>query len=313
MQVEAPEVGILRAREYECGKIKGAVDQICSAVDLHVKPGSRVLLKPNLVSGRGKEHLACTHPVFIRAVAEWFVDHGAVLSIGDSPAFGSAQGVMQATGITDALKGLPIKQADFAKSVKVRLNGGVAVDIASQPLECDMLVNLPKVKAHSQLYVTLAIKNYFGTVVGFQKPVWHLRYGNQEDRFASHIIDLLAVLPGGITLVDGITAMHKTGPVAGEPYPLGLLAGSLNPVAVDTAFLKVLGLDNAKSFIWQECVARQMAGAKYDLLKFPLLDPTDVQVTDFRAPEMLLAVSFNPFRMLVSAVRRQLARIQESS
>ncbi len=313
MQIKAPEVGILRVKEYECGKIKGAVDQICNAVDLHVKSGSRVLLKPNLVSGRGKEHLACTHPVFIRAVSEWFLDHGAVLSIGDSPAFGSAQGVMQATGITDALKGLPIKQADFTKSVKVRLGGGVAVDIARQPLECDLLVNLPKVKAHSQLYVTLAIKNYFGTVVGFQKPVWHLRYGNQENRFASHIVDLLAVLPGGITLIDGITAMHETGPLAGKPYPLGLLAGSLNPVAVDTAFLQVLGLDNAKSFIWQECVARQMTGARYDLLRFPLLDPADVQVTDFRAPEMLMSVSFNPFRMLVSGGRRLLAGIKESS
>ena len=136
-----------------------------------------------------------------------------------------------------------------------------------------------------------------------------MRYGDREDSFASHIVDLLAVLPGGITLIDGITAMHETGPVGGKPYPLGLLAGSLNPVAIDTTFLKVLGLNKEKSFIWRECAARNLTGANYETLQFPLLDPADSRVADFRVPEMLLSVSFNPFRMLVSAARRLMARI----
>ena len=309
MQLEATDVGILRIVKYERRQVKKAIDELCKTAGLQVNPGSKVLLKPNLVRGMGREHPACTHPVFIRAVAEWCVDCGGEVSIGDSPAFGSGPGVMQATGITEALQGLPVRQVDFHQSVRVKLGGGVTVDIARPALECDMLVNLPKVKAHSQLYVTLAIKNYFGTVVGFQKPVWHLRYGNQEDRFASHIVDLLAVLPGGITLVDGITAMHKTGPVAGEPYQLGIVAASCNPVALDTIFLKILGLDEEKSFIWQECSARNLAGSSYDSLHFPLLDPAELRVTDFRVPGMLMAVSFNPLRMLVSAVRRLLAEI----
>jgi uncharacterized protein (DUF362 family) len=309
MQLEATEVGILCINNYDIQQVKKAIDAICAAAGLQINPGSKVLLKPNLVSSRGKDHLACTHPVFVRAAAEWFIDHQAVLTIGDSPAFGSAQGVMQASGIADALKGLSIKLENFDQSAQVTLAGGVTVNIARQALECDMLVNLPKVKAHSQLYVTLGVKNYFGAVIGFQKPVWHLRYGNHEDRFASHIIDLLEVLPDGISLVDGITAMHKSGPVKGEPYQLGMVAGSCNPVAIDTAFLKILGLDQEKSFIWQKCVARNLVGTNYDVLRFPLLDPADLQVSDFKAPEMLMAVSFNPLRLLVSAARRMLARI----
>jgi len=309
MQLEATEVGILRINKYEHQQVKKVIGELCTATGLQVNPGSKVLLKPNLVSGRGKEHLACTHPMFIRAVAEWFVDCGVIVSIGDSPAFGSALQVMQATGITEALKGLPVKLVNFDRSQKLKLAGGVTVDIASQALDCDMLVNLPKVKAHSQLYVTLAVKNYFGTVVGFQKPIWHMRYGDQEDSFASHIVDLLAVLPGGITLIDGITTMHETGPVGGKPYPLGLLAGCRNPVAIDTTFLQLLNLDYEKSFIWRECAARNLTGANLEKLQYPLLNPVDVLVTDFRAPEMLMSVSFNPFRMLVSAVRRLLARI----
>ena len=86
-------------------------------------------------------------------------------------------------------------------------------------------------------------------------------------------------------------------------------AGSRNPVAVDTAFLHLLGLQKEKSLIWQECAERQMPGADYDLLNFPLLDPAALRVTDFQAPDVLLAVSFNPLRMLASAVRRLLARM----
>jgi uncharacterized protein (DUF362 family) len=137
MQLEATEVGLLQIKNYECQQVKKAINELCIATGLQVNPGSKVLLKPNLVSGRGKEHLACTHPMFIRAVAEWFVDCGVVVSIGDSPALGSALGVMQATGITEALQGLPVKLINFDRSQKLKLAGGVTVDIASQALECD--------------------------------------------------------------------------------------------------------------------------------------------------------------------------------
>ena len=51
-----------------------AVAQLCAALQFKVTTGTRVLLKPNLLSGRSAEHLACTHPLFVAAVAEWFVE-----------------------------------------------------------------------------------------------------------------------------------------------------------------------------------------------------------------------------------------------
>ena len=187
------------------------------------------------------------------------------------------------------------------------------VDIARAALECEVLVNLPRVKAHSQLYVTLAVKNYFGTVVGFQKPWWHLRYGNHAGQFASHLLDLLPVLPAGISLLDGIVAMHDSGPISGLPYSLGLVAGAVNPVALDTALLQVLGLDKAQSALWQECANRGLAGADPDMLDYPILKPAEFSVKDFKAPTLLKPVSFNPLRMLISGCRRFMARVKESS
>ena len=134
-----------------------------------------------------------------------------------------------------------------------------------------------------------------------------------EDSFASHLVDLLAVLPSGVIIVDGIVAMHCTGPVSGKPYSLGLIGGSHNPVAVDTALLETLRLNPTKSAVWRQCAKRGLAGTDANLLDFPFLKPADFQVDGFRTPEILKPVSFNPLRMMVSACRRFTARLKESS
>jgi uncharacterized protein (DUF362 family) len=311
--IDSTLVALLDCPHYHPLEISEKIDRLCSAVGFQVSTGTRILLKPNLLSGKSTNHLACTHPAFVAAAAQWFVDQGAKVVIGDSPAFGTAKGVMRATGIEKALKGLPVECINFDKSAPVKLSGGVVVDIACAALECDILVNLPKVKAHSQLYMTLAIKNYFGTVVGFQKPLWHLRYGNHAEQFASHLVDLLSVLPAGMVLLDGIVAMHGTGPISGRPFSLGLVAGAINPVSLDTALLQTLGLDHAKSALWNECENRGLAGADPDMLDYPLTKPEEFSVKDFIAPTVLKPVSFNPLRMLVSACRRFASRAKESS
>ena len=313
MLINSSSVALLHCKQYLRQEIIEAVDRLCAVLQFKVTTGTRVLLKPNLLSGRSAEHLACTHPEFVAAVAQWFVDQGASVSIGDSPAFGSAQGVMRSTGIEEALGKLPVARINFDCSEPVRLAGGVKVNVARASLECDMLINLPRVKAHSQFYMTLAVKNYFGTVVGFQKPGWHLRYGNEVDKFASHLVDLLTVLPAGMTFMDGIVAMHCTGPLSGLPYSLGLVGGALNPVALDSALLQILRLDCEKSVLWQECAKRALAGSDPDMLDFPLLKPAEFTAKGFRVPATLKPVSFNPLRMVVSGCKRFAARLKESS
>ncbi len=312
MLLDAISVALLPCSHYRTREIIEKIDRLCDAIGFRVSPGTRVLLKPNLLRAGNPGHLACTDPSFIAAAAEWFVNQGTKVVIGDSPAFGTARGVLRAIGAERALARLPVASINFDRAVPTVLAGGVTVDIAAAALECDILVNLPRVKAHGQLYMTLAVKNYFGTVTGFQKPWWHLRYGNRPELFAAHIVDLLTVLPGGVTLVDGIVAMEGTGPVAGGAFPLGVVGGAVNPVALDTALLQLLGLEMTKSPVWRECARRSLTGAEPDALAFPLHKPGDFSARDFRAPAVLKPVSFNPLRMTVSGCKRFAARMRES-
>ncbi len=308
MELSACEVGLVPCRQYDRQLLKRRVETLCNAMGLRVSAGSRVLLKPNLVTAVRNKGLACTHPEVVAAVAEWFLDQGAKVRVGDSPAFGTALGVMAACGISAALKGLPVTMINFEAVQPVRLASGLSVGVARAVGECDLLVNLPKIKAHGQLYLSLAVKNYFGAVVGFRKPWLHARYGDIDNRFEAMLVDLLAVLPGGITLADGVVAMHTDGPVGGTPFPLQLLAGGLNPVAMDTALIAVLGLPPEASPVWRECHRRNLVGSTLLELSFPLARPEEVAVQGFQAPARLRPVSFHPWRLLLGAMKRVMAR-----
>lgn len=304
MEIHSSEVGLIPCPRYDRGLVKEGVATICSSLGFAVPPGSKVLLKPNLVSGRRKDGLACTQAEFVAGAAEWFLDLGARVTVGDSPAFGTARGVMSSCGITAALRKYPVTLADFDEPVAVTLPGGISVKIARPALEADFLINLPRVKAHGQLLITLAVKNYFGTVIGFRKAALHAGLGGREGRFEAMLVDLLGVLPGGISLIDGIIAMHQQGPVNGKPFPLGIIGGALNPVALDTALLHLLRIAPERSPLWRECRRRGLPGSRPETLHFPLGYPRNFPVGRFEVPGQLKAVSFHPLHLFVSVMKR---------
>lgn len=271
---------------------------------------ARVLLKPNLIAARNGQ-LACTDHRLIVAVARWFQAQGARVAVGDSPSFGSARAVLAAIDALPALQRLGVPVLEFRRSREVVLPRGHTAAMAAAALDCDLLVNLPKVKAHSQMRVTLSVKNLFGCLAGFHKPWWHMAHGGSNGCFSDLLIDLLAVLPTGYTLADGVVAMHRTGPIHGEPYPLGMLAGGSNPVAVDTALLTVLGIEPHQCPLW--CAARRagLGGTTMAELDFPLMHPASLAVRDFAVPEALGPVRFNLFRFVKNSIRRALLRAGE--
>jgi uncharacterized protein (DUF362 family) len=309
MELDALSVGLTRCPTYDRALIKAEVERLCAAVHFRPSAGSRVLLKPNLVAGTRRDGLPCTHPEFVAAVAEWCLDHGCAVTVGDSPAFGSARMVMRSCGMATALKGLPVKQVNFGRPQRMTLLHGAQVGIATAALECDCCINLPRIKAHGQLLITLAVKNYFGTVVGFRKPLLHARYGGHEGEFPRMIVDLLPLLPGGITLIDGIVAMHRQGPVKGSPFPLGLIGAAINPVALDSALLMVLGIDPFTSPIWHECHRRNLPGCQPDAVRYPLLKPHEVHVPGFQIPPQLKPISFHPWQLTKGAIKRLISRL----
>lgn len=296
-------VALVKAGAYENQILKDSLELILTSLQFKIANLDRVLLKPNWVATKNAK-LSCTHPLFIKAVCEYFLDHGAKVSVGDSPAFGSARSVAKASGVIKALEGLQAPIVSFTPGPRLELSFGKSVRLAREPSEADLIVNLPKLKAHSQMRVTAGVKNFFGCVVGLRKALIHTRYGDVENRFESVIMEVMLAMQPSITILDAIEAMSKTGPTNGEPVWFGMMAGSENPVALDTAIFSMLDLKPGDIPLWKEAVKRGLPGADMKELEFPLEKIDQFKSTGFMAPKNISPMTFSPPRLIVSAVKR---------
>ena len=309
MYLDSPGVALLPQSAYLPSNLDQAMDRVLTAIGpLPTLRSARVLLKPNLITARNGQ-LACTDARFITAAARWFLGHGAAVTVGDSPSFGSARSVLEQIGALSELNVLGVPVQEFRQATVVTLPSGQRAHLATAALNCDLLVNLPRVKAHAQMRVTLAVKNCFGCLSGWHKPWWHMAHGGGAPRFPDLLVELLSALPATLTLVDGIVAMHRTGPVHGEPFPLELIAAGHNPVAIDTALLKILAIDPGRSPLWQAADRAGLFGTRLEQLVFPLAAPADWAATGFITPDELIPIRFNPVRFLRNSAKRVLLRL----
>lgn len=309
MQLNSTTVALVAQSSYQQPYLDHAVERVLlSACDFGTLRTARVLLKPNLITARNGL-LACTDGRFIEAVARWFLAQGAKVTVGDSPSFGSARQVLEAIGILAPLQSLGIPVQEFRSIREIILPCGQKAAMAAAALDCDLLVNLPRVKAHSQMRVTLAVKNYFGCLAGFHKPWWHMVHGGCDSRFSDLLVGILKVLPSSFSLADGIVGMHQTGPIHGEPFPLGLIAGSANPVALDTTLLALLGIDPVQSPLWMAACRAGIKGTDLTELMFPLAAPNELASSGFIVPVDLSSIRFNPCRFLMNSINRLRLRV----
>ncbi len=303
-------IALAAQENYEAPLLAACLDRLLTEAkgdtNLH---SAQVVLKPNLLTTTNAS-LACTDGRFIVAAARWFVDQGARVQVGDSPAFGSAQGILASLGALRPLRAMNVEVIDFKKTRSLTLPQGVPVRLAQSALDCDLLVGLPKVKAHAQARITLAVKNCFGCVAGMQKPWWHMVHGGTDGIFFDLLSALLAQLPPCLHLVDGICAMHKTGPVHGRAFPLARVLCGANPVAVDTALLYILKIPEQHSPLWLAAHRAGLAGTRLDelILDRELLD--SLRVDGFRVPGELSPVRFNPLRFFKNNVKRLLLSVR---
>ncbi|MCI5180281.1 MAG: DUF362 domain-containing protein [Candidatus Electrothrix sp. AW3_4] len=307
-------VALLACSSYEQPKLSQSLDKVLGLSPISsISPlslcSAQVLLKPNLISAKTGP-LACTEGAFILAVAKRFIDQGAKVSLGDSPAFGTTTSVLNNLNLLKELAHLGVQIRSFTQGVSVNLPNGNRATLARAALECDLLVNMPRVKAHAQARLTMAVKNYFGCLIGLRKAWWHMAYGggkkmsHEKKDFFDRLVQFPAALPPAISLVDGITAMHISGPLDGRPYPLSVLGAATNAVAVDRAFHAILGVAPQNSPLMAACQRAKLAGAKFSQLSFPLSCPADLEVNDFQVPGELNPVRFNLFRFFKSSIRR---------
>jgi len=292
---------IVRHATYEDAVLRPLIFEMMEAMGgAEIPGGSRVLIKPNLLSPAAPHQAILTHPMIIRIVAEYVLGRGAKPLVADSPAIGSFDKILQMGGIRDALQGLDVECRPFQNSVNIDIGGPFgAIAIAEDAIRADAIINLAKLKTHSQMLLTLATKNLFGCIVGYRKPEWHMRAGVDRQMFARLLVRLARTIRPSFNLLDGIVALEGEGPGrGGVPKTLGVLMAGRDPFAIDLAVCRMIGLDPAQVPILK--AAAEMEG----LLVEPEIDGSLPKIRGFLLPR-LTPLIYGP-RFLHGFIRRQL-------
>jgi uncharacterized protein (DUF362 family)/ferredoxin len=209
-----------------------------------IRPKVAVVIKPNFLAPAPPEKAMLTHPFIVRAAAEYVIMKGARPVISDSQAMGSFEKVLRTGGFLSALEGLDIEFREFKKITVVDIGEPFGkIEIAGEALDAEVLINLPKLKTHAQMLLTLGVKNIFGCIVGLRKPEWHFRTGVDREMFARLLFRVHAAVNPTVTILDGILAMEGQGPGrGGTPRHLGVIMGSNSAVALDMTVCRMFGL-----------------------------------------------------------------------
>lgn len=238
------EAGIVKCGDYkDAGRSVERAVALIGGIGRFVKPGAKVLIKPNMLAGKAPEKAVTTHPEVVRVVIRLVKAAGGIPTVGDSNALGSFRKVAEVTGIAAVAAEEGATLIELSEAVKVDGKGVFKhFEIAREVMAADAVINLPKVKTHGQMLLTLSVKNLFGCIPGRRKVQWHLKSGVDRNAFATMLVELCGIIKPVLNIADGIIGMEGNGPGNGTPRKLGFIAACADALCLDMVIADMLGV-----------------------------------------------------------------------
>lgn len=272
-----------------------------------VRPGDKVLLKPNLLLKDLAGSCVNTNPLFVKAVANIVKDAGGLPFVGDSPAFGTARQVAAGCGLLRLLEkeGVPVV------SLKRNRRYGRNVRITRSIDDFDSIINLPKLKAHGQMLFTGAVKNLYGMVSGKVKAWRHLTARSSREKFSLMLLGICEQVRPCFTLVDAIDIMEKTGPRNGVLKNAGLIFAGINCISIDWVICEVFSVDAQKVPLLYAAQKYGFAGGRLSDIQIAGVPVSRVRRDDCIFPTVLDDISFSFSKVIKSIMRHVLTLSQQ--
>ena len=291
------KVSIVRCENYEPNLVleraKKAIDLI-GGISNFINPGSKVLVKPNLLMAKEPEFGIDTHPEVVRSVIKVLKEINCAIFVGDGPSVWgnqveNADEVYRRTGVKSVCVEEGVELVKFDKK-RMREKFPLTTWLDN----CDYLVNLAKFKTHDLTILTGAIKNLFGLVPGTYKTELHKKYFDVED-FSKILVDIYEQTKPSLTIVDGIVAMEGDGPASsGKLRKLNLLLAGYDCVALDSVLALIMGLRPFDILTTKEAAKRGLGVA----------DINAIQIMG----EKLEDVIEEPFELPTTSITRKIPR-----
>lgn len=185
-------------------------------IGLFVKPGDKVVVKPNIGWDRTVELGANTHPQVVTTVIEHCLEAGAgEIRVFDNPCNDPRRCYVN-SGIQAAVEAIKsarvqIEHMDRRAYQEVAIRDGRELSswqFYRPAIDADCFINLPVAKNHSISTLTLGMKNIMG-VIGGNRGRLHRRIGDA-------VTDINLVVHSDLTIIDATRIMLANGPQGGR-------------------------------------------------------------------------------------------------
>ncbi len=242
-----------------------------------INSNTNVFIKLNCVGPFKEDMGITTHPVVLDAVLSIIKTKTDKIVVGDNPAVRDITFTLKKCGLYDCIikhNATIITGDDFTTIHNSNAKTYSTFEVSRQMVECDCLINLPKIKTHTLAYMTCALKNFFGLIYGLNKSAWHTKASNPLE-FGNAINDLYGAFLESmkdkpiIHICDGIIGLEGEGPsTGGKAKKANAIITSTDAVSADRVALELVKLDYSKLYITQ--IANERGYGESDLDKIEI-------------------------------------------
>jgi len=234
-----PDLAVIRGDSPDLN-VRAAVAQL-GGMERFVKPKAKVVVKPNVLTGRAPEYAVCTNPIVVGTIVRMCFEAGAAQVTVLDHSTSSPRPAFQEAGLTQATQaaGGTVKYLNNHDFETVQIPGAQALtscQLVPDVLEADTFINVPICKVHSLAGLTLSMKNLMG-IVGAGRA-------NIHSKMATKLTDLSAFVKPQLVILDAHRILVRNGPGGGRLSDVVLtktcVAGT-NQVTIDAYGCKIMG------------------------------------------------------------------------
>jgi len=234
-------VSVVKCSSYKNEEVRKALESSLKNINFEFKKGTKVLIKPNLLSASLPERAITTHPIILEELCKILKKYDAKIYIGDSSAFDTDQ-ALETCGINKLSKYAEI--INFESQPKKFFNLGKRTHRVPLPkilFDVDLVINVAKLKTHALTQVTLCTKNLYGCIPGRLKEQYH-KLLHTPKSFAKFIVKIEETIKPQLNILDGVTGIEGNGPASsGKKIQSNLIFAGKNAPAVDIIASEIMG------------------------------------------------------------------------
>lgn len=206
-----PDLSVVTGEDPEAN-VRAAIAAL-GGMARFVKPGARVVVKPNVLTGRPERYATTTNPGVVAGIIRMCLEAGAASVVVLDRPTSSPRQAFDVCGLTAAVgqAGGTLKLLSDRNFERVAIPQGRVLTswpLVTDVFEADVLINVPIAKTHGMAGLTLSMKNLMGIMGGER--------GTIHQDFAQKIVDVNTLVKPHLVVLDAYRMLIRNGPTGGS-------------------------------------------------------------------------------------------------